>query len=176
VLEKLIDNAMKFTRKGGRIVLAAEREDEQFVRIRVDDSGVGIAPRYHESIFDRFRQIGDVLTDRPQGSGLGLPICREFVANFGGRIWVESTPGQGSSFRFTVPVATIAETRTRQAQREGESPELVAGDESAASDLAAKGRGLADATGLTATLLDSLREHDPDTTEPTSIGAAAAKA
>jgi PAS domain S-box-containing protein len=108
VLTNLVSNAIKFSDGGGTVSLRAERcsELQGFVKFSVSDSGIGIAPEHHETIFERFKQIGDVQTDRPQGTGLGLPICREIVQYFGGKIWVESSAGRGSTFSFTVPVAT----------------------------------------------------------------------
>ncbi|TAN53393.1 MAG: HAMP domain-containing protein [Methylococcaceae bacterium] len=103
VLINLISNAIKFTERG-RIGLSAERR-EGCVRFCVQDTGIGIAPEDQRQVFDKFRQIGDTLTDKPQGSGLGLSICRQIVAAHGGEIWVESEPGRGSTFCFTIPVA-----------------------------------------------------------------------
>jgi signal transduction histidine kinase len=54
-------------------------------------------------IFEKFRQVGDTLTNRPQGTGLGLPICRQIINHFGGRLWVQSKPGAGATFSFTLP-------------------------------------------------------------------------
>ena len=71
----------------------------------VTDTGVGVPPEFRETIFEKFRQVtSDTLTDKPQGTGLGLPICREIVEHHGGQIWLESEPGVGSVFSFTVPV------------------------------------------------------------------------
>ena len=56
-------------------------------------------------IFEKFRQVGDTLTAKPQGSGLGLPICRQIIDHFGGRLWVRSRPGAGATFSFTIPLA-----------------------------------------------------------------------
>jgi CheY-like chemotaxis protein len=72
--------------------------------VAVADTGVGIAPEDHDTVFEQFRQAGNTLTDKPRGTGLGLPICREIVEHHGGRIWVESTLGVGSTFAFTLPV------------------------------------------------------------------------
>ena len=72
----------------------------------VADTGVGIAPEDQARVFEQFGQAGDTLTDTPRGTGLGLPICREIVEHHGGRLWVESEVGRGSTFSFTLPVAT----------------------------------------------------------------------
>ena len=66
------------------------------------------AARTRQVIFDKFRQAGDTLTDKPQGSGLGLHISRQIVEHFGGRMWVESRPGEGACFSFTLPLAPAA--------------------------------------------------------------------
>jgi CheY-like chemotaxis protein len=66
---------------------------------------MGIAPADQPKVFERFKQVGDTLTDKPKGTGLGLPICREIVEHHGGRIWVESQPGTGSTFSFSLPAA-----------------------------------------------------------------------
>ncbi len=105
VLANLVDNAAKFTKSGGSIEVSAEHYDQGFVCIAVKDTGLGIAPEDQQHVFDRFKQIGCVLTNKPQGTGLGLAICREIVEYLGGKIWVESTLGEGSCFRFTLPIA-----------------------------------------------------------------------
>ena len=101
VFENLIGNAMKFTPHGGRITIGAAAHDGE-VRFWVKDTGAGIAPENLAHVFDRFWQVDRA--DR-QGAGLGLPICKGIVEAHGGRIWVESTLGQGTTFEFTVPVA-----------------------------------------------------------------------
>ncbi len=113
VLTNLVSNAIKFSDPGGRVSVRAERSSDQngFVCFSITDTGVGIAECNQKVIFDRFKQIGDVQTDRPQGTGLGLPICKEIVQYFGGKLWVESSEGKGSTFRFTVPVSTTHMTR-----------------------------------------------------------------
>lgn len=101
VLVNLLRNALKFT-DAGTVSISARRVSEG-VEFAVTDTGVGIRPSDHGAVFEKFRQVGDVLTDRPQGTGLGLPIAREIVRHHGGRIWVESALGQGARFVFVVP-------------------------------------------------------------------------
>ncbi|MEW5774819.1 MAG: ATP-binding protein [Thermodesulfobacteriota bacterium] len=102
----LLSNAIKFTEAGG--ILCAAEADGKRVVVSVSDTGPGIEPEYHQEMFEKFWQRGDVLTDKPRGTGLGLAICREIVAHHGGRIWIESTPGQGATFRFTLPLPDAA--------------------------------------------------------------------
>ncbi|EKO40353.1 MAG: PAS domain S-box [Solidesulfovibrio magneticus str. Maddingley MBC34] len=101
VLLNLIGNAVKFTTSGWVRLSAAAVDGE--VRVAVADSGAGIAAKDLETIFEKFKQAGDTLTEKPKGTGLGLPICRQIVERHGGRIWAESVPGKGSVFRFTLP-------------------------------------------------------------------------
>lgn len=102
VITNLLDNAIKFT-KEGEIVVGAELLDNE-VKLYVSDTGIGIAAENQEIIFGKFNQVGDILTSKPPGSGLGLSICREIVNYHGGRIWVESDVGVGSTFYFTLPI------------------------------------------------------------------------
>jgi PAS domain S-box-containing protein len=103
VLINLLSNAAKFTEQGS--VACAAHSNGQEIVVCVRDTGCGVSEEDCEDIFDRFRQLGDTLTGKPVGTGLGLPICREIVEHHGGRIWVESEPGKGSAFRFTLPCA-----------------------------------------------------------------------
>lgn len=105
VLLNLISNAVKFTPQGGRIEVRAE-VDAGSARFSVHDSGIGIASEDHEAIFEQFRQVGTDPLRKRAGSGLGLAIARKFIELHGGRIWVESTPGEGSLFTFTLPLRT----------------------------------------------------------------------
>lgn len=107
VLSNLVSNAVKFTAEGS-INLSAEKQDS-FIRFCVSDTGVGISQEDQKYVFDKFRQIGDTLTNKPQGTGLGLPVCHQIIKHHGGDIWVESTLGVGSKFYFTLPVKTSAE-------------------------------------------------------------------
>jgi DNA-binding response OmpR family regulator len=102
VVINLISNAVKFT-DAGRILCSARLREGQ-VLVSVTDSGIGIAPADQPKVFEKFKQVGDTLTDKPKGTGLGLPICKEIVEYHGGAIWVESQPGRGSTFSFTLPV------------------------------------------------------------------------
>jgi Na+/proline symporter/signal transduction histidine kinase len=103
VMLNLLSNAAKFCDgTSGRVeVSLAERDNG--LRIDVRDNGRGISPEDHEAIFSKFHQVGDTLTDKPHGSGLGLHISRQIVEHFGGRMWVESTLGHGAQFSFTLP-------------------------------------------------------------------------
>jgi signal transduction histidine kinase len=103
VLLNLLSNAIKFTPEGGRVVLSA-RVAGDVVEIAVADTGIGIAKGDQEIIFEQFRQIGGTSTGRREGTGLGLTLTKRLVELHGGRIWVQSEPGQGSTFTFTVPI------------------------------------------------------------------------
>ena len=103
VVVNLLSNAVKFSPSGtGRVSLAVEA-DTDGIRLSVADNGPGIAPDHREAIFERFRQVGDTLTAKPEGSGLGLAISRMIVEHFGGRAWVEDAPGGGAIFRVWLP-------------------------------------------------------------------------
>ena len=107
VVINLISNAVKFT-DAGTITCRAVRQADMLV-VSVVDTGLGIAPGDQPKVFERFKQVGDTLTDKPKGTGLGLPICREIVEHHGGRVWVESELGKGSTFSFSLPVADGAQ-------------------------------------------------------------------
>jgi signal transduction histidine kinase len=102
VLLNLLSNAIKFTPEGGRIEVGAKPVDG-VVEVSVSDTGVGIAPEDHEVVFEEFRQVGRS-DKKAEGTGLGLTLCRKFIELHGGRIWVKSEVGQGSTFMFTIPV------------------------------------------------------------------------
>jgi signal transduction histidine kinase len=103
VLLNLLSNALKFTPEGGRIdVRAAVREG--WAEVSVADTGVGIAPEDQEAVFEEFRQVGTA-DKKVEGTGLGLALSRKFIELHGGRIWVESELGRGSTFTFTLPVS-----------------------------------------------------------------------
>ena len=105
VIINLISNAVKFTDRGS-ITVQVEKGWSSLT-IKVSDTGDGISPENQKLVFQKYKQVGDVITDKPTGTGLGLPISREIVEKHGGKIWVESTPGSGSTFAFTLPLANV---------------------------------------------------------------------
>ena len=106
VVVNLISNAVKFCDKERGFVRLEARHEDSFLRVDVSDNGMGIAEKDQSKIFERFQQAGDTLTEKPQGTGLGLPICRQILQRTGGCIWVESELGVGATFSFRVPVAS----------------------------------------------------------------------
>ena len=102
VLLNLLSNAIKFTPEGGRIEVRAARANGA-VEVSVSDTGIGIAPEDQEAVFEEFRQVGSSAA-RQQGTGLGLTLCRKFIELHGGKIWVTSALGAGSTFSFRLPV------------------------------------------------------------------------
>jgi signal transduction histidine kinase len=104
VMLNLLSNAVKFVVPGsGRVIVRLLLHDEG-LRVDVVDNGPGIGQEDQRVIFEKFRQGGDTMTDKPQGTGLGLPISKQIVEHFGGRLWVESEIGKGAMFSFTLPM------------------------------------------------------------------------
>ena len=102
VLLNLLSNALKFTPEGGRIDVGACLAD-QMAEVSVSDTGIGIAPGDQETVFEEFRQVGTA-DKKAEGTGLGLTLSRKFIELHGGRIWVTSQVGVGSTFTFTLPM------------------------------------------------------------------------
>src|SRR5512138_3623313 len=102
VLLNLFSNAIKFTPEGGRIDVWAKPVNGS-IEVSVTDTGIGIAPEDQEAVFEEFRQVGTA-DKKVEGTGLGLALSRKFIELHGGKIWVKSQVGQGSTFTFTVPV------------------------------------------------------------------------
>jgi signal transduction histidine kinase len=103
ILLNLLSNAVKFTPEGGQVGVTATAA-EGIVTIAVRDTGIGIAPEDQAAIFEEFRQVGREDARKQEGTGLGLTLAKKFVELHGGRIWVQSQVGQGSTFSFTLPV------------------------------------------------------------------------
>jgi light-regulated signal transduction histidine kinase (bacteriophytochrome) len=104
VFRNLIDNAIKFRRQGARPVIriGAERRDGEWM-IAVKDNGIGIDPRYASDVFQVFRRLSP--PSHATGEGIGLSLCRRVIERHGGRMWLESALGQGSTFYFTLPAS-----------------------------------------------------------------------
>jgi signal transduction histidine kinase len=103
VMLNLLSNALKFCERGKGTVEVSLIGESDHVRVDVRDNGRGISAEDQRIVFDKFRQGGDALTDKPQGTGLGLHISRHIVERFGGRMWVTSAVGEGACFSFTLP-------------------------------------------------------------------------
>jgi PAS domain S-box-containing protein len=103
VLMNLIGNAVKFTPERGKVTVAVHKNGDRWVEISVADTGPGILPEEASRIFDRFYQIAQAEKQKAKGTGLGLAICKALVEMHGGKIWMESEVGKGSTFSFTLP-------------------------------------------------------------------------
>lgn len=123
VLVNLMNNAAKFTDEGV-VELIVEKTPEGWVRMSVRDTGAGIPPEDIDKVFDKFHQVtkSDTLQDKPTGTGLGLTICGQIVEHYGGRIWVESELGRGSTFSCVLPPAGAG---AKAAETETETPPPV---------------------------------------------------
>jgi len=108
ILFNLLSNAVKFTPEGGRIQVEGRLRGD-FLEMSVRDTGVGISKEQHEAVFDKFYQVGSTTKGVREGTGLGLAITKTLVAEHGGQIWLESEPGKGSRFTFTIAVGQAYE-------------------------------------------------------------------
>ena len=131
VLLNLLSNAVKFTPDGGHVAVAARHVDDDLV-VTVTDDGAGIPPEDQERIFESFQQ-GRRGAQREEGTGLGLTLCRRIVALLGGRMWLDSEPGVGSTFGFTVPFRGPAEDHPAAPADEANLPVVVVVDDDRAS-------------------------------------------
>jgi Na+/proline symporter/signal transduction histidine kinase len=109
VLINLLSNAVKFVPGGSGRVRVTVGVADGLARVEVADNGPGLTAEECDVIFEKFRQGGNTLTDKPKGTGLGLPISRQIIEYFGGKLWVESRPGAGAKFVFTVPLPASEE-------------------------------------------------------------------
>ncbi|MBT2325833.1 GAF domain-containing protein [Variovorax paradoxus] len=110
VVVNLLSNAVKFTPAGGSVVLRARRfetADQATAEVSVTDTGVGIAPEYQALVFEEFRQAGGDYLRKSEGTGLGLSLARRFVELHGGTLGVDSRPGEGATFSFTLPLKIL---------------------------------------------------------------------
>ena len=108
VMRNLVDNAVKYSPAGGTITIQSYREGAQ-VWVAVSDEGIGIQSKDLDRIFERFYRVDSEVGRRAGGVGLGLAVCQSVVEAHGGRIWAESTLGEGSTFRFTLPIGVSAQ-------------------------------------------------------------------
>jgi signal transduction histidine kinase len=112
VLTNLIGNAIKFTPALGKVTVSSSRDDGDWMRVAVCDTGPGISAHERGRIFDKFYQVAENGGRKPKGTGLGLAISKTLVELHGGKIWVESEPGQGSRFYFILPAVVLAEAKS----------------------------------------------------------------
>jgi signal transduction histidine kinase len=110
VFEELLENAIKFSQHGTQVEITIDDPGGLMIRACVHDHGIGIPPEEHERIFRRFYQVDSGTTRRFGGTGLGLTIVRKVIEGHNGRVWVESEPGKGSRFYFTLPKASTMAT------------------------------------------------------------------
>ncbi len=110
VLVNLLGNAVKFTEKG-KVELSISITSDRMLKFVVSDTGIGISKHNQEVIFEEFRQLDGTTTRKYSGTGLGLAICKKIIDLLGGKIWVDSTEGRGSSFSFTIPIKYVQEKK-----------------------------------------------------------------
>jgi len=123
ILRNLISNAIKFTPNGSVTVSAAMLQGGE-VEFRVADTGIGIAPEHHETIFKEFSQVDNPLQDKYRGTGLGLPLCRNLAKLLGGSIWLESELGIGTTFFVRIPAVYVGEKLDFEATDMPPAPEF----------------------------------------------------
>ncbi len=125
ILFNLLSNAVKFTPDKGKVGITAQKTDDT-VQVAVWDTGIGIAAEDQQRIFAEFQQVGKGLTEKPEGTGLGLALTKKFVELHGGTIWVDSTPRRGSTFTFTLPIIGAADHTPLLAVQEETATEWTA--------------------------------------------------
>jgi len=117
IVLNLLSNAVKFTPDKGRVDVDA-RMNGGAVKVSVKDTGVGIKQNDHAAVFEEFRQVGRDYATKKEGTGLGLALTRRFVELHGGKIWLKSEPGKGSTFTFTLPLNAVISDRSRETRDE----------------------------------------------------------
>jgi signal transduction histidine kinase/DNA-binding response OmpR family regulator len=123
ILRNLISNALKFTPRG-QVVISARMMDGNQVLFTVADTGIGIPNEHHETIFREFSQIENPLQERHRGTGLGLPLCRNLAMLLGGRLWLESEEGNGSTFFAQIPAVYVGEAVSSEQATDLAAPEF----------------------------------------------------
>ena len=123
ILRNLISNALKFT-PNGRVMVSARMVESRDVQFTVEDTGIGIAAEHHETIFREFGQVENPLQEKYRGTGLGLPLCRNLAMLLGGRIWLESELGKGSTFFVRIPAVYVGEAITAEESDALPAPEF----------------------------------------------------
>jgi signal transduction histidine kinase len=118
IVYNLLSNAVKFTPRGGHVLVTAHG-DERGASIAVQDDGIGIKAEDQALVFEVFRQVDQSNARHQQGTGLGLALVRRLVELHGGKIWLESSAGQGSRFTFTLPSQTAVHAGARSEQPSG---------------------------------------------------------
>ncbi len=108
VLQNLIENAVKYSRSGGAILVALSQPSPEYAQVAIQDNGIGIPKEDQRNIFSRFFRAENAVKIETEGSGLGLYIAKSIVERHGGRIWFESPKGKGVTFAFTLPLARAA--------------------------------------------------------------------
>jgi DNA-binding response OmpR family regulator/anti-sigma regulatory factor (Ser/Thr protein kinase) len=124
IVFNLLSNAVKFTPDKGKVGIKA-RQNDGAVEIAVWDTGMGIAQEDQQRVFEEFQQVGETLTNKPEGTGLGLALTKRLVELHGGSIRLESTPGEGSIFTFTLPMTGEDQRPARTAEQETTVAERV---------------------------------------------------
>ena len=104
IIRNILFNAIKFTKRGGKIQILTSIYNDVAAHIKIKDNGVGIPKDKLETLFKIDEASSTKGTENEKGTGLGLVLCKEFVARNGGKIWVESEFGKGSTFHFTIPI------------------------------------------------------------------------
>jgi signal transduction histidine kinase/CheY-like chemotaxis protein len=123
ILRNLISNALKFTPHGS-VTVSAKASAQNRVTFVVSDTGIGIPPEYHETIFKEFSQVENPLQERHRGTGLGLPLCRNLAMLLGGRLWLTSEVGRGSTFYTELPIVYVGESLAEQEAASLPAPEF----------------------------------------------------
>jgi signal transduction histidine kinase len=113
VLINLLSNALKYSHPGGQLAIRAFQRDSQYVEVQVQDTGIGMTPEQQSQLFTRFYRADTPLRDQVSGTGLGLSIAKTFVELHGGSIAVQSQPGGGSTFSFTLPLCQQTDNAPR---------------------------------------------------------------